>query len=132
MDNVKYEDGALVLDWVVNDNSFAIALMDNGTEEMGSVLGTVTLFFRVCYSYSGLELPQPSRKLKCVHEYLRTRLAADLSGYEIDHIGDIAKPNDDNVANKPFHHNTFQHAKHRLVVKLRTTSGGTNISTGAT
>jgi hypothetical protein len=45
MDKVEYEDGAPVLDWVVNDKSFAIALMDNGKEEMGSVLGTVALHF---------------------------------------------------------------------------------------
>ena len=42
MDQVEYEDGAVVLDWVVNDKNYAIALMDNGKEEMGSVLGTVT------------------------------------------------------------------------------------------
>ena len=40
MDKVEYEDGALVLDWVVNTQNFAIALVDNGEEEMGSVLGT--------------------------------------------------------------------------------------------
>ena len=45
MDKVEYEDGALVLDWVVKENSFAIALMDNGKEEIGSVLGTVTVCF---------------------------------------------------------------------------------------
>jgi len=39
MDNVECEDGAPVLDWVVNDKDFALALMDNGIEEMGSVLG---------------------------------------------------------------------------------------------
>ena len=43
MDKVEHEDGALVLDWVVNERNFAIALMDNGKEERGSVLGTVTL-----------------------------------------------------------------------------------------
>jgi hypothetical protein len=45
MDNVEYEDGALVLDWVVNEKDFAITLMDNGQEEMGSVLGTGTQYF---------------------------------------------------------------------------------------
>ena len=45
MDKVEYEDGALVLDWVVNTENFAIALVDNGEEEMGSVLGTITLCF---------------------------------------------------------------------------------------
>ena len=44
MENVEYEGGSLVLDWVVNDKGFAIALMDNGTEERGSVLGTVAPF----------------------------------------------------------------------------------------
>jgi len=45
MDNVEHEDGALVLDWVVNDKNFAIALMDNGKEEWGCVLGTAMLCF---------------------------------------------------------------------------------------
>ena len=57
---------------------------------------------------------------KCVREYLRTRLREDLSGYEIDRICDIEMPSDNTVAEKHFHHNNFQHAKHRLVVKLRT------------
>ena len=57
---------------------------------------------------------------KCVREFLRTRLGQDLSGYEIDRISDIEKPSDNTVAEKPFHHNNFQPAKHRLVVKLRT------------
>ncbi len=57
---------------------------------------------------------------KCVREYLRTRLGEDLSGYEIDRISDIEKPSDNTVAERGFHHNNFQHAKHRLVVKLRT------------
>ncbi len=43
MDKVEYENGSLVLDWVVNEKNFAIALMDNGEEEMGSVFGTVTV-----------------------------------------------------------------------------------------
>ncbi len=42
MDKVEFEDGALVLDWVVNEKNFAIALMDNGKDEMGSVLSTLT------------------------------------------------------------------------------------------
>ena len=42
MDQVEYEDGAVVLDWVVNDKIFTIALVDNGKEEIGYVLGTVT------------------------------------------------------------------------------------------
>ena len=45
MDKVEFEDGALVLDWVVNEKNYAIALMDNGKEEMGSVLSTRTLCF---------------------------------------------------------------------------------------
>ena len=45
MHKAEYEDGALVLDWVLNDKNFAIALMDNGKEERGSVLGTITLCF---------------------------------------------------------------------------------------
>ena len=44
MDKVEYEDGALVLGWVVNETKFAIVLMDNGKEEMASVLGTVTVY----------------------------------------------------------------------------------------
>ena len=57
---------------------------------------------------------------KCVREFLRTRLEQDRPGYEIDRISDIEKPSDSTVAEKPFHHNNFQPAKHRLVVKLRT------------
>ena len=50
MEGVDCEDGVFVLDWVVNEKPFAIALMDNGIEEMGSVLGTVTLcFVSVCF-----------------------------------------------------------------------------------
>jgi len=45
MDKAEYEDGALVLDWVVNDKNFAIVLIDNGKEERGCVLGTVMLCF---------------------------------------------------------------------------------------
>ena len=45
MDKVEFEDGAPVLDWVVNETNFAIALMDNGKEEMGSVLSKLTLCF---------------------------------------------------------------------------------------
>ena len=45
MDKVEFEDGALVLDWVVNEKNFAIALMDNGKEEVGSVLSMFTLCF---------------------------------------------------------------------------------------
>ena len=47
MDKVEYEDGALVLDWVADVEHFAIALMDNGKEEMGSVLGTVPAVSRI-------------------------------------------------------------------------------------
>ena len=57
---------------------------------------------------------------KCVREFLRTRLEQDRPGYEIDRISDIEQPSDSTVAERPFHHNSFQHAKHRLVVKLRT------------
>ena len=45
MDKVEYDDGALVLDWVVSDKDFVIVLMDNGKEEIGRVLGTVMLYF---------------------------------------------------------------------------------------
>ena len=45
LDNVEYEEGALVLDWVVNDKNFVIVLVDNGKEEMGHVLGTFALYF---------------------------------------------------------------------------------------
>ena len=125
MDKVECEDGAFVLDWVVSDKDFAIALMDNGIEETGSVLGTITqclynilvLFAHIC----GLDLPKMSKhKNKCVREHLRTSLIKDLSGYEIDNIRDIEKPNDNTVADKPFNRNNFQCAKHSLVVKLRT------------
>ena len=45
MDEVEYEDEALVLDWVVIENYFSIVLIYNGKEEMGFVLGTVTMCF---------------------------------------------------------------------------------------
>jgi len=52
MDDIEYEDGALVLDWVVNEKEFAIVLMDNGKEEMGSILGTSILcFVSVLFAY---------------------------------------------------------------------------------
>ena len=94
-----------------------IALMDNGIEEMGSVLGTNSQYYSNC----GLDLPKSNRKTnKCVREHLRGSLPRDLSGYEIDRIRDIERPDDDTVAHKPFHHNNFQSAKHCLVVNLRT------------
>ena len=74
----------------------------------------------VC-SQCGLELPKLNRKMnKCVHEQLRISLPKDLSDYEIDRISDIEMPNDDTVANKPFHRNNFPSAEHCLAVKLRT------------
>ena len=42
---LEYEDGALVLDCVENEKNFAIALMDNGEEELSSVFGTTTPHF---------------------------------------------------------------------------------------
>ena len=125
MDKAEYEGGALVLDWVVNKNNFAIALMDNGKEEIGSVLGIVTLcFVSKFFSHSGLDIPKPDSSLnKCVREYLGTCLAEgreDLSVYEIVDINDIEKPRDKTVAEKAFHHRNFPPAKHSLVVKLRT------------
>ena len=57
---------------------------------------------------------------KCVREYLRARLGKDFSGYEIDRISDIQQPSDNTVAERYFHHNNFEPAKHRLVVTLRT------------
>ena len=44
-DKLEYEDGALVLDYVVNEKNFAIALMDDGEEELSSVFGATTLYF---------------------------------------------------------------------------------------
>ena len=125
MDTVECEDGALVLDWVLSDKDFAIVLMDNGIEETGSVLGTRTR----CLDYilvlpahiCCLDLPKWSRMTnESVREVLQKSLTKDLSGYEIDYIRDIEKPNDKTVADKPFNRNNFQCAKHRLVVKLRT------------
>ena len=46
MDKVECEDGVFVLDWVVNDKEFAIALMDNGIEEIGSILGMNMRYFK--------------------------------------------------------------------------------------
>ena len=45
MDKVEYEDGALVLDWVVNDKDFVVVLVDDGKEEMGIVLGRSKQYF---------------------------------------------------------------------------------------
>jgi len=125
MDKVEYEDGALVLDWVVNTQHFAIALIDNGEEEMGSVLGTITLCFgfvsiQFFGSHSVLELPRQNRRTnERVRDYLRARLLQGLTGYEIERISDISTPNDLMVAEKDFHQNNFRTAKHSLVVKLR-------------
>jgi len=127
MDKVEFEDGALVLDWVVNKQNFAIALVDNGVEEMGCVLGTndhAMFRFRIEPSFFGshsvLELPKQNRRTnKRVHDYLRAQLSGGLSGYEIERISDISRPNDTTVADKDFHQNNFQSGKHSLVVKLR-------------
>ena len=45
LENVEYEEGAPVLDWVVNHKNFVIVLVDNGKEETGHVLGTFALYF---------------------------------------------------------------------------------------
>ena len=67
-----------------------------------------------------LELPKQNRRTnKCVRDYLRACLSEGLSGYEIERISDIGRPNDTMVAEKAFHQNNFQTAKHSLVVKLR-------------
>jgi len=56
------------------------------------------------FSHSGLDLPRADRRAdKSVHEYLRTRLGEDFSGYEIDHIRDIERPSDNTVAEEGFH-----------------------------
>ena len=61
MANARYEAGALVLDWVVIGNNFAILLIDNGEEETGFVLGTVTMcFVSVLFAHT---LVQKFRKL---------------------------------------------------------------------
>lgn len=38
----ELEDGSLVFDWVTRNGAFVIALLDNGIEEMGCVLGTTS------------------------------------------------------------------------------------------
>jgi hypothetical protein len=45
MEKFECQDGGFVLDWVVNENEFAIALMDDGREERGSVLGASKKMF---------------------------------------------------------------------------------------
>jgi hypothetical protein len=55
-----------------------------------------------------------------VREHIRASLLEGLSDYEIDHIRDLEKPDDDTIADKDFHRNNFHSAKHNLVVKLRT------------
>ena len=72
------------------------------------------------FSHLGLDLPKLDRRTnKSVREYLRTGLANGLPGYEIHDIRDIDKPSDNTVAQKTFHRNNFQSAKHSLVVELR-------------
>jgi len=38
----EWEDGSLGFDWVTHNDDFVIALMDNGKEEVASVLGTIS------------------------------------------------------------------------------------------
>ena len=71
-----------------------------------------------CVSYdfvglhSTLDLPELNTKENsCVREDLQICLPENLPGYNIDRIS--------TVADQFFHHNNLQHAKHRLVVKLR-------------
>ena len=129
MDKVEYEDGAPVLDWVECAEDFTIALVDNGKEEMGFVLGTVPAVSRIdfCCLLTSLvlALPKSDRRTnksvrEYVDEYLRTCLAEAPSGYEIDRIRDISKSNDSSVASEVLNRNNFQITKHSLVVNLRT------------
>jgi len=76
MDNVDCEDGAFVLDWVVSDKDFTIALMDNGIEEMGSVLGTVTRYFVSACLLTFWFRPSETEE---EHEQVCTRAFADMS-----------------------------------------------------
>jgi hypothetical protein len=83
---VEYEDGALVLDWVANVESYAIALMDNGREEKGSVLGTSTPCFSSIsnyyyyHYYFGSHFWFRTPETEQEDEQVCTRVFADMSG----------------------------------------------------
>jgi len=97
----------LVLDWVMRDDPFVIALLDNGTEEMGWVL----------------DLPLPDKVTnKRVRHHLETSLPVDLRNYKIDDIRDIEQPGDETVGDKLFHLDNFKPFKQNLIVKLRSRS----------
>jgi hypothetical protein len=121
IDQAEMENGALVLDWVIHRDLFVIALMYDGAKEMGIILGTrKRLFVLEFCSMCILDLPrQDARANKCVREHLKMSLHEGLRNYEIDHIRNIKRPNDEKVGDELFHQANFTHGKHNLVVKLR-------------
>jgi hypothetical protein len=63
MEEVECQDGAFVLDWVVNENDFAIALMDDGREELGSVLGAgQKMFYATLLVDSAFRCPEEEQE----------------------------------------------------------------------
>ena len=116
------EDEGLVFDWVTHNDDFVIALMDNGMEEAGSVLGMskqISILILFCSQYI-LDLPKRDRTTnKCVRTHLETSPAVDRRTYEIVHIRDIKNPDDAKVGDEGFHRDNFKPRKHNLVVKLR-------------
>jgi len=116
------EDGGLVFDWLTHNDDFVIALMDNGMEEVGSVLGMskqISILILFC-SQSILDLPKRDRTTnRCVRTHLETSPAVDLRTYEIVYIRDIESPDDAKVGDEDFHRDNFEPRKHNLVVKLR-------------
>ena len=80
MDKVEYEDGALVLDWVADAENFAIALMDNGKEEMGSVLGMTPAVSCIDCSRLLLRPPETGWEDEQVCARVFVRVFADRSG----------------------------------------------------
>jgi hypothetical protein len=125
MKEVECQDGAFVLDWIVKENDFAIALMDDGREELGSVLGaskkcSMLLFLLTVH----LDVPKlNNNKNKCARDHL-TALLASRPDYEIESIKDIERPHDEKVGDRMFHRGNFKPTQHNLVVKLRPLSKG--------
>lgn len=123
----EWEDGSLVLDWVTRNDAFVVALLDNGIEEMGSVLGTTSnILYSIEFIHSRCILDLPKRDKwtnKCVRKHIESSPTVNLHTHEINYIRDIERPGDEEVGDEPFHQGNFQSSKHNLVVKLRPLDG---------
>jgi hypothetical protein len=86
------------------------------------------------FSHCGSDVPKQNKyrnENKCVREHIRASLLEGPSDYEIDHILDLEKPNDDTIADKAFHRNNFPSSKHNLVVKLRPQHDKSSVAGGS-